>query len=108
MLKNKRQSMTYLCTKFQQILQNNAIDIQNVRYQRSSAKQYHCHKDIIVFPTKNVIDDRIKRHESLPVIIKMAHPLVCWVLYRQNDMYKCYDIQFDEDVGFHKCNLWFS
>ena len=32
MLKNNRRSVTYLCTKFQQILQNNAIDLQNVRY----------------------------------------------------------------------------
>ena len=100
--------MTYLCTKFQQILQNNAIDIQTMHYKRSSATQYHCHKDIIVFPTKDIIDDRIKCHESLPIIIKMTHPLLCWVLYKQNDMYGYYNIQFNDDIGIHRCNLWFS
>ena len=108
MLQNKRQSVTYLCTKFQQILQNNAIDIQNMRYKRSSARQYHCHKNIIVFPTKDVLEDRIKSHESFPVIIKKSYPLLCWVLYKQNNMYGYYNIQFNDDIGIHKCNLWFS
>ena len=77
MLKNKRRSVTYLCTKFQPILQNNVIDIQHMRYERSSARQYHCHKDVIVFPTKDIINDRIKCQESLPVIIKKAPSLLC-------------------------------
>ena len=108
MLKNKRRSVTYLCTKFQQILQNNAIDIQNMRYQHSSAKPYHRHKDIVIFASKTNVDDKIRNHESLPVIIKLSHPITCYVLYKQNDMYRRYNIQFDDDLGFHKCDLWFS
>ena len=104
-LKNKRRSVTYLCTKFQQILQNNAIDIQNMRYQHSSAKPYHRHKDIVIFASKTNVDDKIRNHESLPVIIKLSHPITCYVLYKQNDMYRRYNIQFDDDLGFHKCNL---
>ena len=107
-LKNKRRSVTYLCTKFQQILQNNAIDIQNMRYQRSSAKPYHRHKDIVIFASKTNVDNKIRNHESLPVVIKLSHLITCYVLYKQNDMYRRYNIQFDDDIGFHKCNLWFS
>ena len=108
MLKNKRRRVTYLCTKFQQILQNNAIDIHNERYQRTFAKRYHRHKDIIIFASKQIVEDKIKCHESLPVIIKPSHPLKCYLLYKQNDMYRHYNIKFDDDAGFHKCNLWFS
>ena len=38
----------------------------------------------------------------------MAHHLLCWVLYKQNNMYGYYNIQFNNNVGVHKCNLWFS
>ena len=61
-----------------------------------------------MFASKQIVEDKIKCHESLPVIIKLSHPITCYVLYKQNDMYRHYNIQFDDDMGFHKCNLWFS
>ena len=108
MLKNKRKTTSYLCTKFQQILQNNAVHLYNSQFQTSILKKSNRYKDVYVFSSEQSLKDNIENHENIPIIIKCSSPIMYLVLHKQNSMITYKTISFNDGDGYHKCGLWFA
>ena len=107
-LKNKRKTASYLCTKAQQLLRNNALEMQNNKYQLSTGKFYKRFQIIYVYTNLITLQQKIDKGESLSILIKQNDPPEYLTIVKFDNKYNCFPIVFDDNYGFHKCNLWFA
>ena len=108
-LKNKRKSVTYLTTKLQQLMQQNALQLLQERGKSNQNKNYKRYNDIFVYTNRNALKHAIQNHDIVTVvIIYNTNEYDCMAITKMDDMYVCHPILFNDDVGYHKFNLWFA
>lgn len=108
LLKNKRKSVSYLTTKLQFLLQQNALDILKDQHQTNEFKVYERYNNTFIFASITDLEERHKNHECLTVLIHNQTVTEYVALCKQNEKIKYYNVYFDDDLGFHKYNLWFA
>ncbi len=108
MLKNKRKTVTFLLTKVDKLLQDNALDLLKSRFLKKTSKEYSRYNDIFIFASKNDIKEKIDSGEPFSVLIRRTNIIEIFAILKDNDKYYCYDLLFDDNNGFHKFHLWFA
>ena len=109
-LKNKRKSVTYLITKLQHLMRQNALQLLQNRVQSNQNKNYKRYNDIFVYTNRGGLTHAIQNHEIITVVIicNTNNEYECVAITRMDDMYVCHRIIFNDDIGYHKFNLWFA
>jgi len=108
-LKNKRKSVSFLCTKLQQSLRQNALNILKEQHQNYEFKTYYRYSDIHIFASKTDLEEHIKNNDCITIMIKEDDNKIEYVaICKCNDTMEYYSVLFDDNVGYHKYNLWFS
>ena len=108
LLKNKRKSVTYLYTKFKQLLQNNALEIHKDCYERYTSKSYKRLQNIYVYTNVKQLQNKIMNDETVSIIMMKNDLNRCWAIVKSEDAIWSYPISFNDNNGFHRCNLWFA
>ena len=93
----------------QQLLQQNALDILKEQHQNNDFKTYHRYSDIHIFASKTDLEEHIKNNDCITITIKDDDTIVEYIaICKCNDTMEYYSVLFEDDIGFHKYNLWFS
>ena len=81
--------------------------MQNNKYQLSTGKFYKRFQNIYVYTNLETLQQKIDNGESLSILIKQNNPPQYLTIVKIDTKYNCFPIVFDDNCGFHKCNLWF-
>ena len=107
-LKNKRRSVSFLKTRLQQLLQQNALELTKEQLHIYNVTQYSRYDDISVFVSSVSLQESIQQNEPINVVILNNEEKSIVAVIQKDDMFELQCLMFDDNTGFHKNNLWFA
>jgi len=107
-LKNKRKTGSFLATKLQQLLQQNALDVYKSSFRQTSMKNYLRFNNVYIYSSQTDLIERMTLKEPLAVITRKEEVTECFAIYKLNYTFITVPIIFDDSMGFHNYNLWFA
>jgi len=107
-LTNMRTTASYLCTKIEKIHQDNTLEMLYENHTEMKSTTLSRFDNFETFDNCEEVQDRIKNNLSFSgVVVKLA-TTTYGVVIKEKKTYDFYEIIFKDDIGFHRCKLWYS
>ena len=107
LLKNMRSSLSYLLIKLQELHRKSVLQRMMIDNCVRNTKQYERYSTIKSYPNLESIRRTIDDNECfLGMTYKEEN--TASILVKAKEGYSIYKLEFDDSLGFHRCNQWFS